>query len=98
VFRALRVVGTRRRLKHISDPISTTHAGRIRAGDHLCLPFAGEAEQREVVSAYISDGLRRGERVLYFADRTRPDAIDAWLGPRGDDVALAIARGQPPCP
>ncbi|MGI5245943.1 MEDS domain-containing protein [Dactylosporangium sp. CA-139066] len=78
----------------ISDAISTMHAGRIRPGDHLCLPFASEAEQREVVSAYIADGLRRGERVLYFADRTHADAIDAWLGPHSVDGALAIARGQ----
>ncbi|WP_432981509.1 MEDS domain-containing protein [Dactylosporangium sp. CA-233914] len=81
-------------MNHITEPISSTHAGRIRLGDHLCLPFASDVEQREVVSAYIADGLRRGERVLYFSDRTRPDAIDAWLGPRGVDGALAIARGQ----
>jgi anti-anti-sigma regulatory factor len=94
MFLAGREVGTRRRLKHIGDAISTLHAGRIRPGDHLCLPFGSEAEQREVVSAYIADGLRRGERVLYFADRTHPDAIDAWLGPHSVDGALAIARGQ----
>ncbi|MFI5915582.1 MEDS domain-containing protein [Dactylosporangium sp. NPDC051541] len=81
-------------MNHISEPISTTHAGHVRPGDHLCLPFASDAQQQEVVSAFIADGLRRGERVLYFADRTKPDVIDAWLGPRGIDGALAIARGQ----
>ncbi|GAA3298324.1 MULTISPECIES: MEDS domain-containing protein [Dactylosporangium] len=81
-------------MNHISEPISTTHAGRVRPGDHLCLPFASDAQQQEVVSAFIADGLRRGERVLYFADRTPPDVIDAWLDPRGVDGALAIARGQ----
>ncbi|WP_433053225.1 MEDS domain-containing protein [Dactylosporangium sp. CS-033363] len=74
--------------------MSATHAGRVRPGDHLCLPFASEVEQREVVSAFIADGLRRGERVLYFTDRTNPEALDAWLDPRGVDGALAIARGQ----
>ncbi|WP_426508526.1 MEDS domain-containing protein [Dactylosporangium sp. McL0621] len=81
-------------MKPISESISATHAGRIRPGDHLCLPFASDAEQREVVSAFIADGLRRGERVLYFSDRTNSGALDAWLGPRGVDGALAIARGQ----
>jgi anti-anti-sigma regulatory factor len=81
-------------LNPIGDAISTMHAGHVRLGDHLCLPFASDAEQREVVSAYIAEGLRRGERVLYYSDRTHPDAIDAWLGPRGVDGALAIARGQ----
>ncbi|MEU0553730.1 MEDS domain-containing protein [Dactylosporangium sp. NPDC006015] len=58
------------------------------------MPFASDQEQREVVSAYIADGLVRGERVLYYSDRTAPGAIDAWLDPRGVDGALAIARGQ----
>jgi anti-anti-sigma regulatory factor len=87
-------LGTPHTLTHIGNAISRSHAGRIRPGDHLCLPFTSEAEQREVVSAYIADGLRRGERVLYFADRTDPDAIGAWLGPHSVDGALAIARGQ----
>lgn len=47
-----------------------------------------------MVSAYIADGLIRGERVLYYSDKTGPDAIDAWLDPRGVDGALAMARGQ----
>lgn len=94
MFRGQRTVGTPRRLNDIGNAISTTHAGRIRPGDHLCLTFATDAEQREVVSAYIADGLRRGERVLYFSDRTRPDRLDEWLDPRGVDAALAIARGQ----
>ncbi len=47
-----------------------------------------------MVSAYIADGLIRGERVLYYSDKTAPGAIDAWLDPRGVDGALAMARGQ----
>lgn len=93
-FHGSRTWGTPHRLNHISDEIATTHPRHIRLGDHLCLPFASDAEQREVVSAYIADGLRRGERVLYFTDRTGPEAIEAWLDPRGVDGALAIARGQ----
>ncbi|GAB3865711.1 MEDS domain-containing protein [Dactylosporangium cerinum] len=81
-------------MKTINDSVSTKHTGHVRLGDHLCLPFASDLEQREVVSAYIADGLVRGERVLYYSDRTAPGAIDAWLDPRGVDGALAIARGQ----
>jgi hypothetical protein len=83
-----------RNLKTISESVLTKHIRHIRLGDHLCLPFASDMEQREVVSAYIADGLTRGERVLYYSNRTAPDAIDAWLHPRGIDGALAIARGQ----
>jgi anti-anti-sigma regulatory factor len=84
-------------LQGIDDSGSThaiTQTRHIRLGDHLCLPFASDLEQREVVSAYIADGLARGERVLYYSDRTAPDAIEAWLDPRGIDGALAMARGQ----
>jgi len=63
-------------------------------GDHLCLPFTNDHEQREILSSYIADGLLHGERVLYFADRTEPAAIDQWLAHRGVDSALAVARGQ----
>ncbi|WP_327007749.1 MEDS domain-containing protein [Dactylosporangium sp. NBC_01737] len=81
-------------MRNINDSVSTKHTGHVRLGDHLCLPFASDLEQREVVSAYIADGLIRGERVLYYSDKTAPRAIDAWLDPRGIDGALAMARGQ----
>jgi anti-anti-sigma regulatory factor len=81
-------------LRDINDSVLTKHTRHVRLGDHLCLPFASDLEQREVVSAYIADGLIRGERVLYYSDRTEPGAIDAWLDPRGVDGALAVARGQ----
>jgi len=71
-----------------------THVRQVRLGDHLCLPFTNDEEQREIVSAYIADGIRHGERVLYFADRTEPAAIDGWLSHKGVDGALAVARGQ----
>jgi anti-anti-sigma regulatory factor len=66
----------------------------VRLGDHLCLPFTNDHEQREILSSYIADGLLHGERVLYFADRTEPAVIDQWLAHRGVDGALAVARGQ----
>jgi len=71
-----------------------THVRQVRLGDHLCLPFTNDDEQREIVSAYIADGITHGERVLYFADRTEPSAIDRWLSQKGVDGALAVARGQ----
>jgi anti-anti-sigma factor len=73
---------------------STRHVRQVRLGDHLCLPFASDEEQREVLTSYIVDGLSRGERVIYFADRTEPDAIDGWLAGRGLDPARARADGH----
>ncbi|MFC8448858.1 MEDS domain-containing protein [Kitasatospora sp. NPDC057223] len=77
-----------------------TQAGRMRQvqgvghGDHLCLAFSDNAEQRRVVTTYLSDGLERGERVLYFADRCAPPQILDWLGAAGVDPGPALARGQ----
>jgi anti-anti-sigma regulatory factor len=73
---------------------NTRQVRHVRLGDHLCLPFATDDEQREVLTAYISDGLHRGERVLYLADQTKPEAIGGWLSVRGVDSASAMERGQ----
>jgi len=66
----------------------------VRLGDHLCLTYGTDAEQRDVVGAFVAGGLRTGERVLYLADRTGPDDIDAWLAGRGVDGPAARVRGQ----
>lgn len=78
----------------------TTRADRERRvqdmvhGDHLCLAFADDAEQRRVVTAYVSAGLERGERVLYFADGRDPRQVLGWLGSAGTDPQRALASGQ----
>ncbi|MFD2081293.1 MEDS: MEthanogen/methylotroph, DcmR Sensory domain [Actinopolymorpha cephalotaxi] len=41
--------------------------GRMRVGDHHCLSFDTDAEQREVLTSYIRNGLARHEQVIYFA-------------------------------
>ncbi|MET9700768.1 MEDS domain-containing protein [Streptomyces sp. NPDC006529] len=77
-----------------------TQAGRERRvqdmghGDHLCLAFADDAEQRRVVTAYLSDGLVSGERVMYFADQCAPQEVLGWLSAAGVDPGPALATGQ----
>ncbi|WP_413760769.1 MEDS domain-containing protein [Streptomyces sp. MMBL 11-3] len=63
-------------------------------GDHLCLTFTDDAEQRRVVTAYLLCGLRRGERVMYFADRNEPEQVLDWLRRAGTDPAPALADGR----
>ncbi|MEU0055976.1 MEDS domain-containing protein [Streptomyces sp. NPDC006334] len=63
-------------------------------GDHLCLAFADDGEQRRVVTAFLSEGLRRGERVMYFADRTRPEDVLGWLSASGTDPRPALDAGR----
>ncbi|MBG0826648.1 MEDS domain-containing protein [Planomonospora sp. ID67723] len=66
----------------------------VQLGDHLCLAFTHEAEQREVASAFVAAGLTRGERVLYFADDPSGDRVHRWLRQAGVDVTAATASGQ----
>lgn len=73
---------------------STRNVRQARLGDHLCLPFASDEEQGEVLGAFIADGIDRGERVLYYADHTEPERIGSWLAPRGVDCDRAVADGQ----
>ncbi len=63
-------------------------------GDHLCLAFDDDAEQRRVATRYVADGLRRGERVLYLLDRDSPDTVREWLRAAAADVPAALASGQ----
>ncbi|MCK2212232.1 MEDS domain-containing protein [Actinomadura sp. ATCC 31491] len=66
----------------------------VRLGDHVCLAFAHEAEQRAVAGAFVSAGLDRGERVMYFTDDPAPDGVRDWLAEAGVDVSGAVASGR----
>ncbi|MFJ4833770.1 MEDS domain-containing protein [Streptomyces sp. NPDC088747] len=63
-------------------------------GDHLCLAFSDDAEQRRVVTAYLLGGLARDERVMYFADRSTPGQVLSWIREAGTDPAPALNSGQ----
>ncbi|MBT2468992.1 MEDS domain-containing protein [Streptomyces sp. ISL-66] len=63
-------------------------------GDHVCLAFADDSEQRRVVTAYMSDGLKRGERVMYFTDRHKPAVVLDWLRSAHVDPDAALSSGQ----
>ncbi|MFK0168698.1 MEDS domain-containing protein [Streptomyces sp. NPDC090306] len=65
-----------------------------RQGDHLCLAFADDLEQRRVMTAYLRAGLERGERVIYYADRNTPETVLSWLRAAGVDPTPALRSGQ----
>jgi anti-anti-sigma regulatory factor len=72
----------------------TRQVRKVRLGDHLCLPFSSDDEQREVLTTYILDGLARGERIIYYAGRTAPDQIGAWLAATGVDTGRIVDEGR----
>ncbi|MDP3176250.1 MAG: MEDS domain-containing protein [Spirochaetaceae bacterium] len=53
---------------------------------HLCLIFDDDEQREKVVSAYIAGGLKKGEQVRYFSDRTSPEEIRAWLSRMGVEL------------
>ncbi len=72
----------------------TRQVRKVRLGDHLCLPFSSDEEQREVLTTYILDGLARGERIIYYAGQTAPDQIGAWLAATGVDTGRIVDEGR----
>ncbi|MDQ0585495.1 MEDS domain-containing protein [Streptomyces rishiriensis] len=78
----------------ITDDSRERQVHDVGQGDHLCLAFVDDAEQRRVVTSYVSAGLARGERVLYFADRNAPATVLGWLRTAGLEPDRAVARGQ----
>jgi len=72
----------------------TRQVRKVRLGDHLCLPFSSDDEQREVLTTYILDGLARGERIIYYAGRTAPDQVGAWLAATGVDTGRIVDEGR----
>ena len=46
---------------------------------HVCLIYDNEEQRKKIVSEYMTAGLRKGEAVRYFTDRTKPEEIRSWL-------------------
>jgi anti-anti-sigma factor len=68
--------------------------GRVQPGDHLCLAYSTDEEQRDVLTPFLVAGLARGEKVLYLSDTTAPETVTAWLRGQNIDARPAWARGQ----
>ncbi|WP_214416928.1 MEDS domain-containing protein [Sphaerisporangium fuscum] len=65
----------------------------IRLGDHLCLAYAHEDEQRQVVTEFVGGALAAGERVVYFTEGVGERRVHGWLSEAGLDVDAAVQRG-----
>lgn len=72
------------------------HVKDVKLGDHLCLAFSHEDEQREVASAFVARGLERRERVVYFAGGPADERVRRRLEIRtdqpGTQVRLHLSR------
>lgn len=64
------------------------------AGTHMCLIYDSDDERLDVISRFISSGLKSGERVGYFCDGDTTDGVKEWLTDRGVDIEGAEANNQ----
>jgi len=67
---------------------------RLKPGDHLCCIYAGEQERAGILSQYVKDGLKQGQKVLYIYEDPVKDSVLPSLQIPGSDLAEALARGQ----
>ena len=64
------------------------------AGDHVCWPFRGHDAMTAVARPYVSEGLARGERVAYVADRAASELRQDLDGLPGLDEHVERGRLQ----
>lgn len=69
-------------------------AAPLAPGQHVFFGYGSDAEQTHVLVDFVREGLERGERVLYFADRVLPSDIELRLSRRGINTEAAIRDGR----
>ena len=66
----------------------------FKQGEHICLVYDTQDEQRSVAARYLSDGLRRGERCLYVAEsRAALELFHVSLREAGIDAEAYVGSG-----
>jgi len=61
---------------------------------HVCLIYESEEQRQKIVSEYIANGLKRGEVVRYFTDRTSPETVRSWLKGTGVEISEVEEKGD----
>ena len=73
------------------QPVKTIND--LQPGDHLCLVYDTEQEHRDVLTAFVREGLRRGEKVMYFADAHTPALLLDYLS-NEPNLGRSLQSGQ----
>jgi signal transduction histidine kinase len=70
------------------DALST-----LEPGAHVCLPFASPEDQHTIVSSFLAEGLRRGEKCVFASAPAHLSAVEAQLVAQGFPVEELRQRG-----
>jgi DNA-binding CsgD family transcriptional regulator len=66
----------------------------LETGDHVCCLYQTEEEHQAVLTAFLRQGLERGEKVLYIVDIHAAEVVLRYLRDDGLDVEPFLSRGQ----
>lgn len=55
----------------------------VKPGAHVCLPYSRDGENHSAIAAFMHDGLRRGERCVYWGHPSHFAAVLGHLEARG---------------
>jgi len=61
---------------------------------HVCLIYESEEQRQKIIAEYIAEGLRQGELVRYFTDKTTLETVRSWLLEVGVELSKAENSGS----
>ncbi|HEY4789380.1 MAG TPA: MEDS domain-containing protein [Bacteroidales bacterium] len=62
--------------------------------NHICLIYDNDEQRQKIVSDFMAVGIREGELVRYFTDRTEPEQIRSWLLNMGIELSDIEKNGS----
>jgi hypothetical protein len=74
-------------------PLGFTHE-HFPESCHICLIYESEEQRQKIVSEYLAAGLKRGEVVRYFTDKTTSETVRSWLLELGIELSDAEKNGS----
>ena len=75
--------------RHAADEGLIQEAFEVEDCHHVCLIYDSEEQRRKIITDYLAAGVKQGELVRYFADRTSPQEIRTWLLESGVELPKA---------
>jgi hypothetical protein len=73
---------------------SPVFAVPVRPGEHACCHFTHADDRERLAVAFVADGLRRGDKVVYLHDSDNAASLVARLEQVDPSFAAAMSRGQ----
>ena len=67
---------------------------RLQPGDHLCCIYRTGEEHRALVTAFVRQGLERGEKILYIVDAHTSREVLGYLERVGVDADSCLETGR----